>query len=230
MRHASGEPPHGLHPLHLAKLRLRFSLFRHVQPYSDEVLGRSILVLRGNDGCLLHIETSILAAIRHLAMPNLSGQDGAPKVVVKLKVLLAGLEKTWVFPYRLFAGVATNLDESGIDVRDCPIDVGDEYCLLGPLNHGSETAKFCFRVSRIGGVLDDSEQALLITQMDGLRRHQPRPPNRRPCQETDFKVADRTSLQRLGQPRPFAGGRPKPQAGEALADYLIVLVAGRAKE
>src|ERR1019366_5310029 len=150
MRHASGEPPHGLHPLRLAKLRLRFSLFRHVQPYGDEVLGRPVLVL--------HVEPSIMAAISHLAMPNLSGQDGVPKALVKLMVLLAGLEKTWVLPHRLLAGVATNLGESGIDVRDCPIDVGNEYCLLGPLNHGSETAKFCFRVSRIGCVLDNSEQ------------------------------------------------------------------------
>src|ERR1017187_3034627 len=106
MRHASGQPPHGLHPLRLATLRLRFSLFRHVQPYGDEVLGRPVLVLHGNDGCLLHIETSILAAISHLAMPNPSGQDGVPKALVKPMVLLAGLEKTWVFPYRLFAGVA----------------------------------------------------------------------------------------------------------------------------
>src|ERR1039458_6784303 len=141
MRHASSQPPHGLHPLRLAKLRLRFSLLRHVQPYGDEVLGRAVLVLHGNDGCLLHIETSIQASISRLAMPNLSGQDGVPKALVKLMVLPAGLEKTWVLPHRLFAGVATNLGESGIDVRDCPIDVGDEYCLLGPLNHGSQTAK-----------------------------------------------------------------------------------------
>ena len=119
-------------------------------------------VLRGNDGRLLHVETPIPAAVGHLAMPNLPSQEGVPKVHVKRSVLLARLEEARIAPQGLFAGVASNLGEGRIGVHDCPIDASDEHCLFGPLNYGTEPTKFCFRLSPLGGVLDDRKQALLV--------------------------------------------------------------------
>ena len=108
------------------KLLLRPLALGHVIHDRDEMGNDSFFGAHGGDRVLVLVEAPVFATVGEVAAPCFAGEDGGPKILVKLLVVLPGLEQSRIFAHNLFGSVAGQAGEGGVDPKYDALAVSDD--------------------------------------------------------------------------------------------------------
>src|SRR5208337_322152 len=126
MSHSTGQPPHRLHLLRLAKLFFQVPFVRAVALDGHVVHDSALYVMDGRDGRVFWIARAVLLLVHKVSCPHFPAGYGTPQVLVKSRFVLAALEETRIAAQDLLLCISRDGFERRIDVLDGPEGIGDD--------------------------------------------------------------------------------------------------------